>query len=91
AAALTSADRVLEPSAGTGLLAILAEIEGCDLILNELAEPRADLLACLFPAHSVTRFDAAQIDDHLDRAAIPSVIIMNPPFSVMAAVSGRVA
>ena len=91
AAALTSADRVLEPSAGTGLLAILAEIEGCDLILNELAETRADLLACLFPAHSVTRFDAAQIDDHLDRAAIPSVIIMNPPFSVMAAVSGRVA
>ncbi|WP_413430599.1 strawberry notch family protein [Brevundimonas phoenicis] len=91
AAALTSADRVLEPSAGTGLLAILAEIEGSDLILNELAETRADLLAALFPAHSVTRFDAAQIDDHLDRAAIPSVIIMNPPFSVMAAVSGRVS
>ena len=91
AAALTSVDRVLEPSAGTGLLAILAEIEGSDLILNELAETRADLLAALFPAHSVTRFDAAQIDDHLDRAAIPSVIIMNPPFSVMAAVSGRVS
>jgi predicted RNA methylase len=91
AAALTSADRVLEPSAGTGLLAILAEIEGSDLILNELAETRADLLAALFPANAVTRFDAAQIDDHLDRAAIPSVIIMNPPFSVMAAVSGRVA
>nr|WP_086490816.1 strawberry notch family protein [Novosphingobium panipatense] len=91
AAALTPADRVLEPSAGTGLLAVLSEIAGCDLILNELAETRADLLASLFPAIAVKRFDAAQIDDHLDRAAIPSVVIMNPPFSVMANVSGRVA
>ncbi|RTM03884.1 MAG: methylase [Hyphomicrobiales bacterium] len=91
AASLTPTDRVLEPSAGTGLLAILAEIAGSALILNELAETRADLLASLFPASSVTRFDAAQIDDHLDRTADPSVIIMNPPFSVMANVTGRVA
>ena len=91
AASLTPADRVLEPSAGTGLLAVLAEVAGSDLILNELAETRADLLASLFPAVAVRRFDAAQIDDHLDRAAIPSVVIMNPPFSVMANVSGRVA
>ncbi len=91
AASLTPADLVLEPSAGTGLLAVLAEVAGSDLILNELAETRADLLGRLFPAIAVTRFDAAQIDDHLDRAAIPSVVIMNPPFSVMANVSGRVA
>ncbi len=91
AASLTPADRVLEPSAGTGLLAVLAEVAGSYLILNELAETRADLLASLFPAIAVTRFDAAQIDDHLDRAAIPSVVIMNPPFSVTANVSGRVA
>jgi predicted RNA methylase len=91
AASLTPADRVLEPSAGTGLLAILAAIAGSGLILNELAESRADLLTSLFPAISVARFDAAQIDDHLDRAFVPSVIIMNPPFSVMANVSGRVA
>lgn len=91
AASLTSADRVLEPSAGTGLLAVLAEVAGSELMLNELAETRADLLASLFPAIAVTRFDAAQIDDYLDRAAIPSVVIMNPPFSVMANVSGRVA
>ncbi|RWB72542.1 MAG: methylase [Mesorhizobium sp.] len=91
AASLTPADRVLEPSAGTGLLAVLAEVAGSDLILNELAETRADLLASLFPTIAVTRFDAAQIDDHLDRAAVPSVVIMNPPFSVMANVSGRVA
>ncbi len=91
AAAITPRDIVLEPSAGTGLLAILAEIGGGSLLLNELAETRADLLAALFPAITVTRVDAAQIDDHLAMGAIPSVILMNPPFSVMANVSGRVA
>jgi len=91
AASLSPTDRVLEPSAGTGLLAILAEIAGSPLILNELAAMRADLLTGLFPACSVTRFDAAQIDDHLDPKAVPSVVIMNPPFSVMANVTGRMA
>ena len=91
AAAITPDDIVLEPSAGTGLLAILASTAGGSLILNELADRRADLLASLFPAITVTRFDAAQIDDHLDRAAIPSVVLMNPPFSAMAHVSGRIA
>ena len=91
AAAITPHDIVLEPSAGTGLLAILAEISGGSLLLNELAETRADLLGQLFPALAVTRCDAAQIDDHLPACAVPSVIVMNPPFSVMAHVSGRVA
>jgi len=91
AAAITPRDIVLEPSAGTGLLAILAEISGGSLLLNELAETRADLLAALFPAITVTRVDAAQIDDHLAMGAVPSVVLMNPPFSVMANVSGRVA
>ncbi len=91
AAAITPGDRVLEPSAGTGLLAILAEIAGGALVLNELAEMRAGLLSSLFPALPVTRFDAAQIDDHLDPGLIPSVVLMNPPFSVMANVEGRMA
>ena len=91
AAAITPADRVMEPSAGTGLLAILAELAGGTLALNELAETRAGLLASLFPAISLTRFDAAQIDDHLDPAIVPSVVLMNPPFSVLANVEGRVA
>ena len=91
AAAIGPADRVLEPSAGTGLLAILAEITGGALVLNELAETRADLLSSLFPAVAVTRFDAAQIDDHLDPAVVPSVVLMNPPFSAMANVAGRMA
>ena len=41
AAAITPADVVLEPSAGTGLLAIFAEFFGASLVLNELAETRA--------------------------------------------------
>jgi predicted RNA methylase len=91
AASIAAGDIVLEPSAGTGLLAILAEISGGTLLLNELAETRADLLAVLFPAVAVTHFDAAQIDDHLAPGAIPSVVLMNPPFSAMANVSGRMA
>ncbi len=91
AAAIMPTDRVLEPSAGTGLLAILAATAGGALILNELAETRADLLTSLFPAIPVTRFDAAQIDDHLDPSAVPSVVLMNPPFSALAHVAGRSA
>jgi predicted RNA methylase len=91
AAAITPADRVLEPSAGTGLLAILVELAGSSLVLNELAESRAALLDLLFPGIAVTRFDAAQIDDHLDDAIMPSVVMMNPPFSAMANVDRRMA
>ncbi|OAN71685.1 methylase [Rhodobacteraceae bacterium EhC02] len=89
AAQITARDLVLEPSAGTGLLAILAEIAGGSLMLNELADTRADLLRRLFPGRPVTRFDAAQIDDHLDARLRPSVIVMNPPFSVVANVGAR--
>jgi hypothetical protein len=89
AAQITPGDLVLEPSAGTGLLAVLAEIAGGSLALNELAETRADLLQILFPGAPVTRFDAAQIDDHLEPGIRPSVILMNPPFSASVHVNGR--
>src|SRR5690606_11498700 len=89
AARITPADVVLEPSAGTGLMAILAETLGGTRILNELAETRADLLSALFPAANLSRVDAAQIDDHLDPAILPSVVVMNPPFSAMTLVAGR--
>ncbi|MCU0732755.1 MAG: strawberry notch family protein, partial [Hyphomonas sp.] len=90
AAAITPQDTVLEPSAGTGLLAVLSEVAGGRLILNELGPTRAELLASLFPGLPVTRFDAAQIHDHMDAAVVPSVVLMNPPFSAMANVAGRV-
>jgi hypothetical protein len=127
AAAVTADDVVLEPSAGTGLLAVSAELAGgagvgppnakrkgdacggvagmgfpsakrrgdacggASLVLNELGEIRADLLASLFPPGTVTRFDAAHIDDHLEPQLRPSVVLMNPPFSAGAHVEGRVA
>ncbi len=71
----------LEPSAGTGLLAIHAEIAGAALALNELAETRHALLASLFPSNAVTRFNAEQIDDYLDATVMPATVLMNPPFS----------
>ncbi|MEY9594395.1 putative RNA methylase [Bradyrhizobium yuanmingense] len=91
AAGITPADRILEPSVGTGLLAILAELAGGSLMLNELAEGRAALLDHLFANVEVTRFDAAQIDDHLDAGVVPSVVLMNPPFSAAANVDRRMA
>ena len=91
AAAITPADIVLEPSAGTGLLAILAEFSGASLVLNELAETRAELLSLLFPSIAVLRFDAAHIDDHLGAGIKPSVVLMNPPFSAVANVDRLMA
>lgn len=91
AAAIGPTDIVLEPSAGTGLLAILAELSGGSLVLNELAETRAGLLTLLFPEAPLTRYDAAQIDDHLDVGIAPSVVLMNPPFSAVAHVDRRMA
>src|SRR5262249_2052686 len=74
----------------TGLLAIFAELAGSRLALNELADTRAAVLAHLFPGASVTRHDGAHIHDHLDIAVRPSVVLMNPPFSVAAHVAGPV-
>jgi len=90
AASIGLADLVLEPSAGTGLLAIFAELAGSRLVPNELAETRAALLRRLFPNVATTRYDAAHIHDHLDDAVRPSVVLMNPPFSVAVNVDGAV-
>ncbi len=91
AAAITPADVVLEPSAGTGLLAILAELAGASIVLNELSDTRAGILDRLFSGIAVTRFDAANIDDHLDPGIVPSVVLMNPPFSAVAHIDRRMA
>ena len=91
AAAITPADVVLEPSAGTGLLAVFAELSGASVILNEFAETRAGILSDLFPCVSTTRYDAAHINDHLDAGILPSVVLMNPPFSAAVHVDRRMA
>lgn len=89
AAAIRPGELVLEPSAGTGLLAVQAEAMGARLALNELAEIRAGFLGWLFTDFGVTRHDAAHIDDHLDPAIAPDVVLMNPPFSAVAHVDKR--
>ncbi|MBV8697111.1 MAG: strawberry notch family protein [Bradyrhizobium sp.] len=91
AAAVAPADVVLEPSAGTGCLAIFAELAGASLVLNEFAEGRAGILRHLFPAVSTTQFDAAHINDHLDAGVVPSVVLMNPPFSAAINVDRKTA
>jgi predicted RNA methylase len=88
AARLASSDVVLEPSAGTGLLAIHAELRGAALALNELADTRRDILQGLFPADPLSGFNAEQIDDFLSSEIAPSVVLMNPPFSVTPHVDG---
>ena len=93
AAAVRPGDVVLEPSAGTGMLAVLAECalgsraEGA-LHLNELGATRAGLLDALFPGASVTRSNAEAIADHLPFVR-PTVVLMNPPFSVSPGVARR--
>ena len=91
AAALTPPDLVLEPSAGTGLLAIFAEIARARLAVNEIADTRAGLLERLYRGIAVTRHNAEQIHDRLDPAVRPSVVLMNPPFSASPYVEGRFA
>lgn len=90
AAGIMADDIVLEPSAGTGLMAIFAELAHARLSLNEYAAVRRSLLAQLFSASAVSQHDAAHIDDYLDRAVRPTVILMNPPFSAGVHVEGRI-
>jgi hypothetical protein len=80
AAQVRSGDQVLEPSAGTGLLAILAEACGAELAVNELAAGRAAILAGLFPAASRTQRDARYLRDTLPGSGTFHAILANPPF-----------
>ncbi len=72
---------VLEPSAGTGMLAVWATKAGTRLALNEISPLRRDCLTAAFPAARVTGHDAELIEELLDPAITPSVVLMNPPYS----------
>ncbi|WP_293678803.1 strawberry notch family protein [uncultured Phenylobacterium sp.] len=81
AAQVRSGDQVLEPSAGIGMVAALAEACGAQVVLNELSERRAGLLDGLFPGAARTRLDAAHLGDLLPAAGAFHVVVMNPPFA----------
>ena len=78
-------EAVLEPSCGTGSLAVWAEAARASVIANEI-DPRRRLLANTlgFEAYG---FDGEFIDDLLPGHLIPDVVLANPPFSSSA---GRV-
>ncbi|MDD9992612.1 MAG: methylase, partial [Rhodospirillales bacterium] len=81
AAAIRPGDVVLEPSAGTGMLAVMAQCAlgervADNLHLNEYAQTRARLLTSLFPQAVVTAFNAESIADRL-RDVRPTVVLMN--------------
>ncbi|MDE2172273.1 MAG: strawberry notch family protein, partial [Sphingomonadales bacterium] len=75
-------DVVLEPSAGTGMLALWGR-HAASLHLNESDPVRQEILRHLFPDATVTDHDAARIGAHLTQR--PSVVLMNPPFARNAA------
>jgi hypothetical protein len=71
----------LEPSAGTGMLAVWAESAGARLALNEISPLRRECLASLFPQATLSGHDGELIDELLDPNVAPGVILMNPPYS----------
>jgi len=85
-AGIYSNDTVLEPSAGTGDLAVWAKVFGATVIGNELSARRADLLRQL-GLDLVTTENAEQMHNimpgRLEKEGMPAptVVVMNPPFS----------
>ncbi|MBD2535688.1 strawberry notch family protein, partial [Nostoc flagelliforme FACHB-838] len=82
-------DLVLEPSAGTGLLAQMAKLHSASLMLNELAPDRSKILRRLFPGTPLFSVNAEQINDYLVGKTQPSVVLMNPPFCASPKISSR--
>jgi len=80
AARIVPSDLLLEPSAGTGMLAVHAARAGARLMLNERDPGRAALLQSAM-AREVTTHDAEFIHDKLPIGVSPDVVLINPPFS----------
>lgn len=76
---LNSDDIVLEPSCGTGSLAVWAQAAGAKVVTNEIDVRRRSLSELL--GFAPTGHDAEFIDDLLPENIVPNVILANPPFS----------
>jgi hypothetical protein len=72
-------ERVLEPSAGTGSLAVWSSGSGLSTHVNEIDPRRRSLLAHL--GFASTAFDAEFIHDFLPPEITADCLLMNPPFS----------
>ncbi len=72
-------DWILEPSAGTGSLAVWLRIFGCRTHVNELSQRRRALLE--LQGYVPTGFNAEFLDDLLPNEVKPDGMLMNPPFS----------
>lgn len=70
---------VLEPSAGTGSLAVWAKAVGAEVLTDEIDARRRELLKLL--GFEPTAFDAEFIHDFLPPEVTVDVVMMNPPFS----------
>lgn len=81
ACAISAGELVLEPSAGTGMLAVWAAKAGARLALNEMSPQRCECLQVLFPSAPVTAHDGELIDELLEPGVAPRVVLMNPPYS----------
>jgi predicted RNA methylase len=86
AAALRFDMTVLEPSAGTGNLAVLARLSGAQVDTNEIDHRRYALLS--LQGFHPTQLDAERLDNLLPLDKNYHAIVMNPPFS---ATGGRVS
>lgn len=72
-------EAVLEPSCGTGCLAVWASSAGAEVTANEIdPRRRAAALALGFQPYS---FEAEFIDDLLPEYLLPNIVLANPPFS----------
>ncbi|MBF0260269.1 MAG: strawberry notch family protein [Magnetococcales bacterium] len=80
AAHVTSADTMLEPSAGIGGIAVFAKVTGARVVMNEYHGQRADVLRQL-SIGPVYQENAEQLNNILPDTTRPTVIVMNPPFS----------
>ncbi len=85
AAAVQAGMTVLEPSAGTGNIAVLARLAGAQVDTNEIDQRRRDLLSA--QGFKPSAFDAERLDNVLPAEKCYHAIVMNPPFS---ATGGRV-
>jgi len=72
-------ETVLEPSAGTGNLAVWANALGLQTHTNEIDARRKELIG--FLGFKPTSFNAEFINDFLPDEIKPDVLLMNPPFS----------